>query len=204
MNLSRRLFGPSKKEIWKQLSERVHGQFVDGGFWKGDKVIAEHGGWALTLDTFAVSTGKVTIVYTRMRAPFVNPSGFRFEVYRKSVFSGIAKFFGMQDLEIGDPLFDADFIIKSADESKIRQLLANERIREIIARQKDVNFAVKDDEGWFGTKFPEGVDELYFAVVGVIKDIDRLALLYELFTETLDELCRIGAAVDTPPNVTVK
>ena len=204
MSLRHRIFGPSKKEIWKQLSDRVHGQFVDGGFWKGDKVIVEHGGWALTLDTFAVSTGKVTVVYTRMRAPFVNPSGFRFEVYRKSVFSGIAKFFGMQDVEVGDPLFDHDFIVKSEDESRIRLLLANARIREIIAKQKDVNFAVKDDEGWFGTKFPDGVDELYFVVVGVIKDIERLALLYELFTETLDELCRIGAAVDTPPNISVK
>jgi hypothetical protein len=143
-------------------------------------------------------------VYTRMRAPFVNPSGFRFEVYRKSVFSGIAKALGMQDVEIGDPPFDEDFIIKSADESRLRQLLANERIRELIAKQRDVNFAVKDDEGWFGTKFPEGVDELYFVVVGVVKDIDRLASVYELFTETLDELCRMGAAVDTPPDVTVK
>ena len=204
MSLRHRLFGPSKKEIWKQLSERVDGQFVDGGFWKGDKVIAEHGGWALTLDTFAVSTGKVTIVYTRMRAPFVNPSGFRFEVYRKSAFSGIAKFFGMQDVEIGDSPFDEGFIVKSEDESRIRELLSNARIREIIASQKDVNFAVKDDEGWFGAKFPEGVDELYFVVVGVVKDIDRLALLYELFTETLDEMCRMGTAVDTPPDVTVK
>jgi hypothetical protein len=204
MSLRQRLFGPSKKEIWKQLSERVHGKFVAGGFAKGDKVIVEHGGWALTLDTYAVSTGKVVIVFTRMRAPFVNPSGFRFEVYRKSVFSGIAKFFGMQDVEIGDPPFDHDFIVKSADESRIRQLLSNTRIREIITKQKDVNFAVKDDEGWFGTKFPDGVDELYFVVTGVIKDIDRLELLYELFTETLDELVRMGAAADTPPNVTVK
>jgi hypothetical protein len=204
MRLMHRLFGPSKKEIWKQLSERVQGKFVAGGFAKGDKVIVEHGGWALTLDTFAVSTGKVVIVFTRMRAPFVNPSGFRFQVYRKSVFSGLAKFFGMQDVEIGDPPFDADFIIKSADEARIRQLLSNPRIREIIQKQKDVHFAVKDDEGWFGTKFPDGVDELYFVVAGVIKDIDRLELLYELFTETLDELCRMGAAVDTPPNVTVK
>src|SRR5688572_22255608 len=133
MSLRHRIFGPSKKEIWTQLSDRVHGQFVDGGFWKGDKVIVEHGGWALTLDTFAVSTGKVTIVYTRMRAPFVNPSGFRFDVYRKSVFSGIAKFFGMQDVEVGDPLFDHDFIVKSDDESRVRMLLSNTRIREMIA-----------------------------------------------------------------------
>ncbi|HXT71980.1 MAG TPA: hypothetical protein VN700_19655 [Vicinamibacterales bacterium] len=199
-----RLFGPSKKELWRQLSAQLGGQFVDGGFWKGDKVLVEHGDWTLTLDTYAVSTGKVTIVYTRMRAPFVNPGGFRFTVYRKSVFSGIAKFFGMQDVEVGDPQFDADFIVKSTDEARARQLLANVRIRDLISKQKDINFLVKDDEGWFGTKFPDGVDELHFTVVGIVKDIERLKLLYELFSETLDELCRIGAAMDTPPNVKLK
>jgi hypothetical protein len=186
------------------LSEQVHGRFVDGGTWKGDKVLVEHGDWTMTLDTFVVSTGKVTIVYTRMRAPFVNPSGFRFNVYRKSAFSGIGKFFGMQDIEVGDPPFDVDFIVKSSDEARVRRLLGSARIRELIGKQKDVHFSVKDDEGWFGTRFPDGVDELYFAVVGIIKDVDRLKLLYDLFAETLDELCRMGAAIDTPPNVELK
>ena len=204
MGLSMRLFGPSKKEMWRQLSSQLGGQFVDGGFWKGDKVLVEHGDWTLTLDTYAVSTGKVTIIYTRMRAPFVNPGGFRFNVYRKGVFSGIAKFFGMQDVEVGDPQFDADFIVQSTDESRVRELLANATIRDLISRQKDINFSVKDDEGWFGTKFPDGVDELHFTVVGIVKDVERLKLLYELFSETLDELCRIGAAMDTPPNVKLK
>ena len=43
---------------------------------------------------------------------------------------------------------------------------------------------VKDDEGWFGTSFPEGVDELFFRVGGVIKDVERLKSLYDLFAET--------------------
>ncbi len=204
MGLTQRLFGPSKKELWRQLSEQLGGEFVEGGFWKGDKVLVEHGDWTLTLDTYAVSTGKVTIVYTRMRAPFVNPGGFRFEVYRRSVFSGLAKWLGMQDIEVGHAPFDDDFIVKSTDEARVRQLLWNSRIRELLSAQKDINFSVKDDEGWFGTKFPDGVDELHFAVVGIIKDLDRLRLLYELFSETLDELCRIGGAVDAPPNVTLK
>src|SRR5690242_10697170 len=105
MTLRHRVFGPSRKEIWKQLSDQMHGRFVDGGAWRGDKVLVEHGDWTLTLDTYVVSTGKVTLVLTRMRAPFVNPSGFRFNVYRKSVFSGIAKLFGMQDIEVGDSPF---------------------------------------------------------------------------------------------------
>jgi hypothetical protein len=60
---------------------------------------------------------------------------------------------------------------------------------------------VKDDEGWFGPRFPDGVDELSFTVRGVVKDLDRLKEMYELFAEALDELCRIGAAYDTAPGV---
>jgi len=204
MRIARRLFGPSRKEIWLKLSEEVNGRFVEGGFLGRDKVEVEHGGWTLTLDTYVVSTGKVILTFTRMRAPYVNPDGFRFTVYRKSIFSGLGKLLGMQDIEIGDPPFDEGFIVKATDEPAVRMLLANATIRDLLSKQKDIQLVVKDDEGWFGTKFPEGVDELYFVTGGTITDIDRLKLLYDLFAETLDELCRIGAASRTPPDVTVK
>ena len=60
---------------------------------------------------------------------------------------------------------------------------------------------MKDDEGCFGATFPDGVDELYFAVPGTINDVARLKLLYELFAETLDRLCAIGAAYERDPGV---
>jgi hypothetical protein len=138
-----------------------------------------------------------------MRAPFVDPEGFRFTVYRKGIFSDIGKWFGMQDLEIGDEAFDRDFILKSDQEPKLRELLGSTRIRELIGQQPQIYFAVKDDEGFFRSSFPEGVDELYFQVVGIVKDVERLKLLYELFAETLDQLCRIGAANENPPNVSL-
>jgi hypothetical protein len=99
MGTWRKLFGPSREEIWRQLSAEIGARYVEGGLWKGDKVQATYGEWTLTLDTYAVSTGKATIVFTRMRAPYVNPEGFRFNIYRKSVFSELAKRFGMQDVE---------------------------------------------------------------------------------------------------------
>ena len=201
MGVLRRVFGPSRKTIWTQLSTEIGAQYKDGGFWKGDKVQATHGAWTVTLDTYTVSTGKVTIVYTRMRAPYVNPSGFRFKVYRKGIFSSVGKWFGMQDIEVHDEPFDRDFIIKGTDESRVRELFANPRIRELVALQKDIQFEVKDDEGWFGPTFPEGVDELSFVVVGIIKDVERLKLLYELFAETLEQLCRIGAAYEQSPDL---
>jgi hypothetical protein len=205
MGLLRKLFGPSKAEIWSQLSSEIDARYVHGGFWRGDKVQATHGDWTITLDTFSqtISTGKSTVVitYTRMRAPYVNRDGFRFTIYRRGIFSDIGKWFGMQDLEIGDAQFDRDFVIQGNDAGKLKALFARPRIRELISAQPAIHLSVKDDEGWFGAKFPEGVDELYFRVTGVIKDIERLKSLYELFAETLDHLCQIGSAYETTPGV---
>ena len=51
MGALRKLFGPSREEIWRQLSADIHGQYVDGGFMGRDKVEATHGQWTLTLET---------------------------------------------------------------------------------------------------------------------------------------------------------
>lgn len=203
MGVLRRWFGPSREEIWRQLSTEIGARYVGGGFWKGDKVQATHGAWTVTLDTYTVSTGKTTVVFTRMRAPYVNPTAFRFTVYRRGFFSDVGKWFGMQDIEVGEPAFDHDFIIKGSDESQVRSLLSSQKLRDLIARQPEIHFSVKDDEGGFGASFPEGVDELRFEVTGIIKDVERLKLLYELFAVTLDELCRIGSAYEGDPNVTL-
>lgn len=203
MSVLRRWFGPSKEDIWRQVSEQIGGRYIESRLLKGDRVEASHGEWTVTLDSFTVSTGKTTSVFTRLRAPYVNPNGFRFTVYRRSIFTGIGKFFGMQDIEIGDAQFDEDFVVKATDDSMVRQLLSNPRIRELMAQQKDIRFSVKDDEGWFGPKFPEGVDELLFVAGGLIKDVDRLKLLYDLLAETLDELCRMGAAYEGAADVSL-
>lgn len=200
MTFLRTLFGPSKEEIWRQFAAETGASFVPGGFWKGDKIEATHGPWTVALDTFAVSTGKATVVYTRMRAPYVTPDGFHFTVYRKGLFSEVGKWFGMQDVTVGFEDFDREFVIKGNDEEKLRRLFSSQKIRELIAAQPDIHFSVEDDDGGWTKMFPAGVDELRFQVAGVIKDLERVKLLYELFAETLDELCRMGSAsAQAPP-----
>jgi hypothetical protein len=109
----------------------------------------------------------------------------------------------MQDVTVGEAQFDEDFIIKGNDEGKLRRLFADAKLRQLISAQPTIHFCVKDDENrfWGGRNFPPDVDELYFQVTGVIKDVDRLKLLYGLFSETLDELCRMGAAYEKNPGV---
>lgn len=201
MGLFRQVFGPSKEEIWSQLSREIGAEYKEDGFFKAGRLVLSHRQWEITLDTYTMHTGKSSITYTRMRAPYVNRDGFRFRIYRKNVFSGIGKLFGVQDVEVGDAFFDDQFIIQGKPEHLVRSLLTNAMVRQLIQSQKDIHFQIKDDEGWFKKSFPEGVDELYFEVVGVIKDRERLKNLFDLFSLVLDELCRLGSAYETDPQV---
>ena len=193
-------FGPSKDEVWRQLSQEIGAEFVEGGVWKGNKVQAHVGPWTITLDTYTESSDS-HVTYTRIRAPYVNAQGFRFTIYRKAFFSEFGKLLGMQDIEVGDPEFDEAFIIKGSDESRVREVFSDPKIRVLIQAQPKIRLEVKDSEGWFGPKFPEDVDELRFQVVGVIKDVERLKALFDLFAALLDRLCRIGSASKQVPGV---
>jgi len=197
------LFGPDKEEVWRQLCQEIGAEFVEGGFWKGNKVQVHVQPWTITLDTHTVSTRDTNVTYTRMRAPYVNQEGFRFTIYRKGFFSELGKLLGMQDIEVGDTEFDEAFIIKGNDVARVQNLFADARLRELVKVQPTIRLDVKDSEGWFGPKFPENVDELHFQVVGVIKDVGRLKSLFDLFAAVLEQLCRIGSAYKQEPGVTL-
>jgi hypothetical protein len=197
----RHFFGQDREDMWHQLCAEVGGDYVDGGFWKGDKIQAHVRNWTITLDRYVVSTGHAHICYTRMRAPFVSRDGLRFLIYRHGLFSNLGKALGMQDIEVGhSAIFDEDFIIKGNDETKIRKLLANPEIRRLIDAQPHIRLELKDDEGTFRNVFPEGVDELYFLAYE-IRNVEGLKLLYDLFVEVLNELHRLGSASGEDPGV---
>ena len=192
MSVKREIFRASKDPIWEQLARELGGKMVQGDFWEGDKVIARHRRWVVTLDTFAISAAKTRTLYTRLRAPYENADGFRFTVYRKNPLSDVGKLLGMQAVLTGDAAFDEGFIVKSNEEAKVWTLLSNAHIRQLIFAQPEILLQVKDDEGWFGDDFPEGVDELYFEAPGVIVNLEHLESLFTLFAEVLDRLCTIG------------
>ncbi len=190
-------FWNDHEEIWRQLAAEMEGSFAKGGFFDRDRVEVRHRHWTLTLDKWHVPAGKSVQVFTRLRAPYVNADGFRFRVYRKSIFTSLGKALGLvQDVEIGDPMFDDEFVIQSDSEAKVRAMLQRPRLRELIAAQPDICFEVKDDEGFFGQQFPYGVDELHFAAAGVINDLQQLKNLHQLFIEVLEYLCSVGSAYD--------
>jgi hypothetical protein len=193
-----RVFGPSRDQVWSQLAQEIGGDVVSRGFWRGKAVVAHVESWTVTLDLMHVDK----MVFTRLRALYVNPDDFRFNVRRRNVFSGLAEALGFHDVQVGYPAFDRAFVVKGTSEKKLRQLFANPRLRSLLsANPGSVHFQVRDDEGWFGKTFPKGVDEVRLITPGVVKDVDRLKGLFDLFAETLHTLCHMGSAYEDDPGL---
>jgi len=203
MSALKSLFGPSQEEIWRQLSREVDGQFHAGGFFASAAVQARTDDWIITLDTHTVSTGTASQTYTRIRAPYFNPEGFRFEIYRAGFFTEFWKALGMQDIEVGHPRFDRDFVIKGTAPGRIRRLFDNARIRRLIDAQPRIHLSVKAHEGVFA-KFPAGVDELHSQAAGTIKDLPQLRMLFELFAEVLQQVCHEGKAYEDDVRIHIR
>jgi hypothetical protein len=183
------LFGPPKDEVWKNLCAEIGADFIDGGFWKGDKVeLRVADAWTVTLDVFSVLRGKRRQKYTRLRVPFVSLDDLRFLIYRKGPFAGLGKLLGVQDIEVGEPVFDEAFVIQGNNEAKVRALFANPEIQNLLQDQPEVRFELKDNQGRFWETLPESVDVLQFQVKGVLKDVNQLKGLFYLFIEVLQEL----------------
>ena len=199
MGYFKSFFGPNRDEIWSALTAQIGGEIIEGGLCRGAKLQVQSGEWTVTLDEYTqvVMVGGKTpipmsISHTRMRAPFPNPSAFRFSIHRASIFSYVGKLLGMQDIEVGYPEFDHDFVIKSNNEQIVKSLCRSERLRTLITAQPKFQLSVQDDEGWFGRRYPEDVDVLNFDVAEQIRDVERLKGLYDVFAESLHRLSELG------------
>ena len=202
MSVLRKFLGPSREEIWRQIANEIKGEYIDTGFWKSDRLEFKHKEWTMVLDTFAKQQGNHHATYTRMRAPFVNKDQFYFDIYREGFFSSVSKFFGMQDIEVGDSLFDEDFIIKSSDEEKVKKLLKDNKLRKLISDQPRIHLEIKyDSDSFFRSEFPTGVHMLYFECLGVIKDKKDLRDLFLLFCVVLERLVQMDSAYENDPDI---
>ncbi len=199
MSVLKALFGPSREEIWRQLSKEVGGQFHDGGLFTSSAVQARTDDWIITLDTLTTNNAS----YTRLRAPYFNPEGFRFEIYRAGIFSDVAVALGMQDIEVGHRRFDRDFVIKGNAPRRIRRLFDNEEIRRLIDALPKIHLSVKGHEGWL-SKYPAGMDALHFQKAGQLKDLAQLRTLFELFAEVLQQVCHEGKAYEDDVRIHIR
>jgi hypothetical protein len=201
MSLLNQLFQPHRDRFWQYFAAEIEGKYRDAG-WQGERIEAHVGGWTVTID---VSHAPALQPRTRFRAPYINADGFQFYLCdaEADVLGGVAQMVNVADLQIGVPYFDDAFVIRGNDEEKVKALFENPAVRERLYDQKGLCVEVRGDEGWFGKRFPDGVDELRLTVLGRVDDLDRLHSLYELFAEILQHLSEAGSAREGDPGVTL-
>ncbi|MCA9284255.1 MAG: hypothetical protein KDA22_03505, partial [Phycisphaerales bacterium] len=170
---------------------------VEGSFGRAERVLVRHGIWTLVLDTFFSAATKMT--HTRVRAPFVRTDGFRFTIYRRGMFSELAKVFGMQDVEVGPANFDLWFIVKGTDEGKLRDLCADARLRDLLFVVPNVHLSIECGTEAFETSPSANTDELTLVVPGAIGEAECLRGMFDLMARALDRMTSIGSAAGTAP-----
>lgn len=117
----------AREAIWRTFAETRGGTFhaSRGGLLSARAASIEvpAAGVPVLLDTFVVSTGKSSTMYTRARASFAIGDGPVFRVYREGLLSSVGKALGTQDVELGGHArFDATFMVKCDAPEAVRRL----------------------------------------------------------------------------------
>ncbi|MEM7101615.1 MAG: DUF3137 domain-containing protein [Bacteroidota bacterium] len=92
---------------------------IDKGFPSVDGMLD---GKSLHVYMYTVGSGKNQRTYTAFKIKTTNRYSYTLKIYREGFFSKLGKGLGMQDIEIGDPEFDKEFIIKANDDFFVKEI----------------------------------------------------------------------------------
>ncbi|NNJ54678.1 MAG: DUF3137 domain-containing protein [Bacteroidia bacterium] len=199
MGWFRNTFGPFKKEVWTEVSKQLGAQFIDGGFWKKDKIRYQHKNWVIEMDTYSTG-GKNSKTYTRLRTCYITLDHFQFRMYEENILSPWSKKLGLQDIQIGIADFDDKYMLKSNNiETQTHKLLKSTSIRELIKSVDGIRLSIQDYEGFFFSKSPSNLQLIYFEERGILKNKQKITNLFALFCLILDQLVEIKSANEEDP-----
>ena len=187
-----------RREAFQAAASELDATFVPGYRSSGDQVHFEHGPWNVILNTYVVSTGQVTITYTRAQALYVATDDFTLRVTKKNAFTRIAELLGFYGLLVGDKDLESKYKIKSSNDPRARSLMMDRRLRELIMVQPSLQLDIQRLSWGKRRKKGDGVRRVTVVTSGVIKEPDRLANYVRLVAAALDQLVRIGVAHHEP------
>lgn len=97
---------------WNAAARQLGMDIQQGSTFSNPKIVGRVEALSIKVDTVTRNSGNNSQTFTRYRVTYPSP-GVDFELHRQTGFSTITKFFGAQDIEIGDQRFDNTFVVKS-------------------------------------------------------------------------------------------
>ncbi|MBO6938473.1 MAG: hypothetical protein JJ863_26125 [Deltaproteobacteria bacterium] len=116
--------------LFADTAHRVGARFVPGetGFFKSrsPSVVLNQHDTQVVADTYVVSSGKSSTTYSRVAAAYSLDRGPVLHIRRQGALNSLGKMLGMQDIEIGDPIFDEAYMIKAPSAGAVLRVLGDD------------------------------------------------------------------------------
>ncbi len=163
-------------KAWQEAASKMKMSFSGGGLMGRRKISGTFRKCRVLVDTFTRSSGKNSTTYTRIKVYYPKPLGLRLQLTHQGFFSGVARFFGGQDIEVGDAEFDDSVVVKGSSPSKVAEFLTRPR-RVRINKLLRIYTSAKIMD-----------NHIYYEKTGVIRDSRRLVSAVHYFVSTVESL----------------
>ena len=141
-----------KKRIaaWSEAAGELGVTFNTPGRFSNYLMEGNVAGYQVKVYTYTQRSGENSQTYTAFRVSFPGSLDLGLKLSRElKFFSGVAKFFGAQDITTGDPSFDDTFVIKGLDAEAVNEFLTDDRrqqLTELHQQQKGMGIVVTDTD----------------------------------------------------------
>lgn len=190
------------KSVWMEFAEEHGGSFDDGQKLFVMRVPVVGKPWCITFHMHQKGVGGAVSDSSAAFLPFKAKGSFSFDLHNRSLVGDASKIFGAQDIEIGEPEFDHEYIIKGSDETIVKKIFAGARIQELIKLQPHIKLFIQDEPKELAEhgSVPPGIHVLAFKEKAAINSYERLTLVHDLMLATLEEMLVADLASPQDPN----
>lgn len=119
-------------EAWSMAARVLQLAYVPGGWMQERRLSGKIQGSLVVVETITRGSGKSSSKYTRYRVSHSRPLRLGLQVRKEGFLSGMAKTFGAQDIQVGDPDFDARVLVKGNDPDAVIHFLTRDRRMKIL------------------------------------------------------------------------
>ena len=170
-------------EVYLRVAHAYDGQCVTGGIFRRPAVRFTRHGVSVLLDIYSTG-GEHATYYTQLHLGYAERE-LRMEVFPESLVRSLGKLLGTQDIIIGSPQFDRDYIIRGNDERRIATLLTE----PVQVRIDALRVFLWNNDIYVGAK----AGTLLIKKREFIREFSTLNSFVTLGLELYDEMTGVGA-----------
>lgn len=192
-------FKNKRKDVLQEAAATYGGTYVDEGGFRGFRVEFAWRHLPMILDSHTQSTGKSAVTYDRLRVAFKAANPFQLKIYKKSIFSGMAKALGAQDLLTGDAGFDGTFMVKGSDQDMVFDLFLEEALLRRMEQMSMFRVEITQRDPLTFQRMQDGELLLLIYALDRRRDVAAYGTMLDLGRHLLERMESLGIVLPEAP-----